>query len=104
MHQRAYRLTDSEYCLKSYISREPGETVADYMKKIREDFMNKNNAEDDEQVEQIDFAYAISVHKSQGSEWPIVVVLDESHIFGKDRNKWLYTAITRAKKKLIILR
>jgi hypothetical protein len=38
--------------------------------------------------------YAITTHKSQGSEWPHVLVLDE--FTGADRARWLYTAITRA--------
>jgi exodeoxyribonuclease-5 len=38
--------------------------------------------------------YAITTHKSQGSEWPNVLVLDE--YTRADRARWLYTAITRA--------
>ena len=49
-------------------------------------------------------AYAITVHKSQGSEWDTVVVIDQGDIFGSDASKWRYTAFTRARKKLIILR
>lgn len=48
-----------------------------------------------------DFAYAITCHKSQGSEFDSVVVYDEG--FPYDYEKWLYTAITRAKEKLIIV-
>lgn len=54
-------------------------------------------------INQFDLAYAISVHKAQGSEWDNVVVIDESNCFRDDKYKWLYTAITRAKKKLVIL-
>ena len=50
-----------------------------------------------------EFAYAVTCHKAQGSEYDFVVVFDESRIF-EDRARWLYTAITRAKKKLVILR
>ena len=50
-----------------------------------------------------EFAYAVTCHKAQGSEYDFVVVFDESRIFG-DGARWLYTAITRAKKKLVILR
>ncbi len=50
-----------------------------------------------------EFAYAITCHKAQGSEYDSVVVLDESRLFENGR-EWLYTAITRAKKKLVIVR
>ena len=38
-----------------------------------------------------------------GSEWNNVVVFDESFIF-EDSKNWLYTAITRAKQNLVILK
>lgn len=47
-----------------------------------------------------DLAYALSVHKSQGSEWPTVVVMVDDYPGAKkicDR-AWIYTAISRAKK------
>lgn len=47
-----------------------------------------------------DLAYAISVHKSQGSEWPIVVVMLDGYggaLRLCDRH-WLYTAISRARE------
>lgn len=50
---------------------------------------------------QFDYAYAITCHKSQGSEFDTVVVYDEG--FPRDYEKWLYTACTRAKKRLIIV-
>lgn len=49
-----------------------------------------------------EYAYAISVHLSQGSEWNTVLVIDENYGTADFRKKSLYTAITRAKKKLII--
>ena len=57
-----------------------------------------------EQINRFEFGYAISVHKSQGSQFDSVLVFDESRVCGVDRFKWLYTAATRAKNKLIILR
>ena len=50
-----------------------------------------------------EFAYAVTCHKAQGSEYDNVVVLDESAFF-EDGREWLYTAVTRAKKKLTIVR
>ena len=46
-------------------------------------------------------AYAITVHKAQGSEWPRVTILDE--FTGEDRRRWLYTAITRASREVRIV-
>ena len=50
------------------------------------------------------WGYAITCHKAQGSAYPTVVVFDDG--FGRtaaDRNRWLYTAITRAERGLVIL-
>ena len=51
------------------------------------------------------YAYAVTVHKAQGSSWPNVVVLEESFPFNKiEHARWLYTACTRAEKKLVLIR
>jgi len=53
---------------------------------------------------EFDYAYAITVHKSQGSEFDNVLIYNEP--IGKthtDRQRWLYTAITRAKRKAILV-
>ncbi len=48
-------------------------------------------------------AYAISIHKSQGSEYPVVVIpLMKAHFMMLQRNL-LYTAITRGKKKVYLV-
>jgi exodeoxyribonuclease V alpha subunit len=48
-------------------------------------------------------AYAISIHKSQGSEYPVVIIpLLKAHFVMLQRNL-LYTAITRGKKKVILV-
>lgn len=55
-------------------------------------------------LNRFEYGYCISCHKAQGSEFDNVVVFDESFAFKEDKNRWLYTAITRAKNKLIIVR
>lgn len=56
-----------------------------------------------ENINQLRLAYAISIHKSQGSEYPIVIVpISQTHFSMLDK-KILYTAITRAKKSLVII-
>lgn len=53
--------------------------------------------------ETVDWAWVITAHKSQGSQFDKVVVHDESHVFKKDAAKWLYTSITRAANKLTVV-
>ncbi len=53
--------------------------------------------------EQFDYGYAITTHKSQGSQWPSVCVVDESYISRGDAMKWLYTAVTRAENNVTVL-
>lgn len=54
-------------------------------------------------LDQITHSYAISIHKSQGSEFPVVVLpLNTQHFIMLQRNL-LYTAVTRAKKLVVIV-
>ena len=55
-------------------------------------------------LNRFEFGYCISCHKAQGSEFDSAIVFDESYAFKEDKNRWLYTAITRAKNKLILVR
>ena len=48
-------------------------------------------------------AYAISIHKSQGSEFPIVIIPLFKQYFVMLKRNLLYTAITRGRKKVFIL-
>ena len=56
-----------------------------------------------EELEDLDLAYAITVHKSQGSEWNAVILpILEGYDALFTRNL-LYTAVTRAKRLLVIV-
>jgi exodeoxyribonuclease V len=59
----------------------------------------------DRSLLQFDYGYALTVHKSQGSQWSDVWVADDG--FAKWdaglRKKWLYTAVTRAEHTLTIV-
>jgi exodeoxyribonuclease-5 len=48
------------------------------------------------------YGYALTVHKAQGSQWDFVIVVDESNSCRGNQGRWLYTAVTRAAKKLIV--
>jgi len=58
----------------------------------------------EEPICRFEFAYAVTCHKAQGSEFNFVIVFDEAWAFGEEKDRWLYTAITRAKEKLLIVR
>jgi exodeoxyribonuclease-5 len=45
-----------------------------------------------------DFAYVVTCHKAQGSEWPHVVVLDQGG--QREYSRWAYTAASRASERL----
>jgi exodeoxyribonuclease V len=55
---------------------------------------------------QVKFSYAITCHKSQGGQWPVVFI-DQGYL--KEENidlgftRWLYTAITRATEKIFLV-
>ncbi|WFQ90153.1 AAA family ATPase [Mycoplasma feriruminatoris] len=69
--------------------------------------INFNNIElefDAQQFDDISLSYCCSVHKTQGSEYDKVVLVLQNTLFSSFLNKkLLYTAITRAKKQLVII-
>lgn len=56
-----------------------------------------------EELEDIALAYAVSVHKAQGSEFDIVIMPISSMHYIMLKRKLIYTAVTRAKKLLILI-
>ena len=58
---------------------------------------------DFDEAEQIMHAYAITVHKSQGSEFKVVIMLLTNQHFVMHQRNLLYTGMTRAKKLLILI-
>lgn len=90
-HKKAFGQTNYDICSKEL-----------YNEKILKglDFVGKKP-----NINMFDFGYAISVHKSQGSEWDRIILIEERNQFQDDEQyaRWLYTAITRASKKLIII-
>ena len=53
--------------------------------------------------DEFDYGYALTVHKAQGSQWDDVVLFDESWAFRENRERWLYTGVTRAAKSLTVV-
>ncbi len=57
----------------------------------------------DSDIDELELAYAISVHKSQGSEYPVAIVVLHTQHFVMLRRSLIYTAITRGKKMVILI-
>jgi exodeoxyribonuclease-5 len=53
--------------------------------------------------DEFDYGYVLTVHKAQGSQWDDVVLFDESFAFPDSRERWLYTGITRAARRLAVV-
>ena len=58
---------------------------------------------DNKQFEEITHAFAISIHKSQGSEYENVIMVISKSFKRMLYNKLIYTGVTRAKKSLVII-
>ena len=73
--------------------------VVAYPERLEGDYVTYAQGETNE----LALAYAMSVHKSQGSEYPVVILLMvNSHYIMLQRNL-LYTAVTRAKERVIVV-
>lgn len=55
------------------------------------------------EINYFDFAWAITCHKSQGSEFPKILVHNEAFGTKEEKQRWLYTAITRASNDCTII-
>lgn len=77
--------------------------VAKDSEKITVFYDDKTVEYESDAIEQLSLAYASTIHKSQGSEYPaVIVILDSSHYMMLQRNL-IYTAITRAKGHVWVL-
>ena len=73
----------------------------------KETTVNKDNwmmFPKNERAHEFDYAYAVTVHKYQGSEAEKVVVYDEWLGDVDFHRKWLYTAVTRSSRMLVVVK
>lgn len=54
-------------------------------------------------ADEFTYGWALTCHKSQGSQWDNLLVFDESRVFREDASKWLYTAVTRAAERITVI-
>ena len=101
--------------LDTLISEKPALTYEQYQELYREVGLDyKGEKEINKKIKenmffnalQVKFAYAITCHKSQGGQWEEVFI-DQGYFkeefLSKNYLRWLYTAITRATKKLYLI-
>lgn len=55
-------------------------------------------------IQEFGYGYVMTCHKAQGSQYRDVIVFDESRFFRGNEVRWLYTAVTRASKEVVIVR
>ena len=105
--------TFCSYKQKDIKSIETKALYVDFTNRARERGLKANTEEFKQAIKsdqyfnclKIKFGYAITCHKAQGSEWNNVFVNCKTHenVLSKAYFRWLYTAITRASKKLYTL-
>jgi exodeoxyribonuclease V alpha subunit len=107
---RIFRVKDKVMQLRNNYTKEVFNGDIGWIEKIDKEegeatvrFDDRSVAYDFSELDELTLAYAISVHKSQGSEYPAVVMpLLMQHYVLLQRNL-LYTAITRAKKLAVLI-
>jgi len=88
-------------------SREPGgpgdggESLASKSLVVR--FDDREIAYDYDELDELQLAYAATVHKSQGSEYPAVVIPVHTQHFVMLQRNLLYTAVTRARRLVVLV-
>ena len=67
--------------------------------------INRSIAHKNKMPLEFTYGYAITCHKAQGSQWEKVLIVEERFPFDKvEHARWLYTALTRAEEKAVIIR
>jgi exodeoxyribonuclease V alpha subunit len=70
---------------------------------LQVDFDGRVLTYDSDEREELTLAYAVSVHKAQGSEFPAVLLVLTTHHFMMLQRNLLYTALTRGRRLVVIL-
>lgn len=72
-------------------------------KEVRINFDGREVVYDYGELDQVSLAYAITIHKSQGSEFPVVVVPLATQQFMLLQRNLVYTGVTRGKKLVVLV-
>jgi hypothetical protein len=71
---------------------------------VGDEVITKNIAGPRSGVLRCDWAYALTVHKAQGSEWGRVLVVDHGAYDKVGQRQWNYVALTRARSTVTVVR
>jgi exodeoxyribonuclease V alpha subunit len=66
-------------------------------------FDDRETAYEFQLLDELEHAYAITIHKSQGSEYPVVIIPAFAYVPRLMTRNLLYTAVTRAQEKVILV-
>lgn len=79
------------------------EDISDSLKTVTVIYEDKRVKYGFKDLDEIELAYAVTVHKSQGSEFPVVIVPVYDAPYMLISRNLLYTAVTRAKKLVVLV-
>lgn len=78
----------------------------DFTARVPKEFFNGTEENLDwryrKNIDEFTFGDALTVHKSQGSQWNNVLIVDESRVFREHSARHLYTAVTRAAERVYL--
>lgn len=79
------------------------EDIDDYLKTVTVIYEDKRVVYGFKDLDELDLAYAVTVHKSQGSEFPVVIIPVYDAPYMLVSRNLLYTAVTRAKQLVVLV-
>ena len=71
--------------------------------KVAVQFSTASAHYDYDELDELELAYALTVHKAQGSEYPAVVLICHTSQYVMLQRNLLYTGLTRARRKCVFL-
>ena len=93
------RMTPEKYFMLKFVPDYSKENIV--LRVDKSFFLGKKVKFEDDFLDEFEFGYVITVHKAQGSEFNNVVLLRD-FMPKQVMRRWMYTAVTRAKKSLVI--
>ncbi|NUO48700.1 MAG: ATP-dependent RecD-like DNA helicase, partial [Polyangiaceae bacterium] len=107
---RLYRLGDKVMQLKNDYDREVYNGDVGFVSRLDQEARTLSVRFDEREVvyaegdlDELTLAYATSIHKSQGSEYPAVVIPIQMHHFVMLSRNLFYTAVTRGKRLVVLV-